>query len=65
MGKTIEKICEAIKEMNKLHPGKVDAQEVIKCPSCGGKLYMHKNSYNGHVWGRCETENCLTWMQQF
>lgn len=53
----------AIALINEKHPGKVDAQGSIECPECKGKLNYTKNSYNGHVWGHCETEECLRWMQ--
>lgn len=33
------------------------------CPKCGGKLHMSHAKLNGHVWGKCETENCLGWME--
>lgn len=34
----------------------------IECPKCKGKLHYTISGYNGHVWGKCETENCLAWM---
>lgn len=33
------------------------------CPACQGKLHMTHASCNGHVWGACETEGCLSWME--
>lgn len=33
------------------------------CPVCGGKLHLSHSSFNGHVWGKCETEKCLGWME--
>ena len=34
------------------------------CPQCGGKLHWTRAiSYNGHVHAKCETENCLAWME--
>jgi hypothetical protein len=36
---------------------------IEKCPVCEGKLHMTHSSYNGHVWGKCETENCLNWLE--
>lgn len=33
------------------------------CPACNGKLHMRHAAYNGHVWGNCETEGCLSWME--
>ena len=35
----------------------------IECPACGKVLKYSRSSYNGHVWGKCETEGCLQWMQ--
>lgn len=44
------------------HKGR-DAKIVEVCPVCGGRLHMTHAAYNGHVWGKCETENCLSWME--
>ncbi len=38
-------------------------QEVIECPVCKGRLHLSQSSYNGHVHGRCETDDCLNWME--
>jgi hypothetical protein len=35
----------------------------IKCPTCGGCLHWSRAPENGHVWGRCETEGCVAWIQ--
>lgn len=35
----------------------------IKCPQCGNDLHWTRASSNKHVWGKCKTENCLSWMQ--
>jgi hypothetical protein len=35
----------------------------IDCPVCGGKLSYKVQPGNHHIWGHCETENCLSWMQ--
>jgi hypothetical protein len=35
----------------------------IECPVCKGDLYWRRARINGHVWGKCKTENCLSWMQ--
>ncbi len=34
----------------------------IECPQCKGELQYRRFS-NGHVHGKCKTENCLSWMQ--
>ena len=36
---------------------------VITCPVCGGKLHLSQSAYNGHVWGKCETDHCVGWME--
>lgn len=38
-------------------------QEVIDCPACGGRLHLSQAASNGHVWGKCETEDCVSWME--
>ena len=38
-------------------------QEVIECPVCKGRLHLSQAAYNGHVHGRCETADCLNWME--
>lgn len=43
---------------------KTKNQGVIECPKCKGKLlYKRVGTNYQHVWGQCETENCLKWMQ--
>jgi transcriptional regulator with XRE-family HTH domain len=34
----------------------------IICPVCNKRLHYVKHS-NGHIWGKCETENCIQFMQ--
>lgn len=42
---------------------RVGKEEVVECPACKGKLHLSQSAYNGHVWGKCETEGCLSWME--
>jgi hypothetical protein len=51
-----------LKRIKKDHKGQ-DWQGVEVCPVCGGKLHLSHAAYNGHVHGRCETEDCLNWME--
>lgn len=37
-------------------------QGTIECPVCKGDLNYSVSSYNGHIWGKCKTEDCLNWM---
>lgn len=48
--------------MKKQHRGK-SARTLEVCPACGGRLHMSHSGYNGHVWGKCETEGCVSWME--
>lgn len=34
----------------------------IECPKCQGQLQFTVAKSNRHVWGRCSTAGCLTWM---
>lgn len=40
-----------------------DRAEVIECPKCKGRLHLSQSAHNGHVHGRCETANCVAWME--
>ena len=42
---------------------RVGKQEVIECPACHGRLHLSQAAYNGHVHGKCETEDCVSWME--
>jgi len=51
-----------IKAVKTEHKGKSWAG-VMECPVCKGRLHMSHASYNGHVHGRCETKDCVAWME--
>lgn len=51
-----------IKRIKREHRGE-DWKGVEECPVCKGKLHMSHAKYNGHVWGKCETKDCLAWME--
>jgi len=38
-------------------------QGTMPCPKCGGTLGYSRAAYNGHVWGKCATARCLSWME--
>lgn len=60
--KKIRSMCisKAFSEIN-IYTSKNIKQGVITCPMCGKELSWVRHS-NGHLWGMCETENCLSWM---
>ena len=35
----------------------------VDCPVCNGILHVSHSGYNGHVHGKCETKDCLSWME--
>jgi allantoicase len=36
---------------------------VRECPICKGRLHLSHAAFNGHVWGKCETEGCVAWVE--
>jgi hypothetical protein len=39
-------------------------KDSLPCPACGtGVLHYSVSGYNGHLWGQCETKDCVSWMQ--
>lgn len=52
-------LCEKIRVEHKGH----DWEGVEVCPVCKGKLHISHAGYNGHLMVKCETENCLAWME--
>ena len=42
--------------------GERGIEGTIECPACKGTLHYSIAGTNGHMWGRCETKDCLTWM---
>lgn len=37
-------------------------QGFINCPICKGQLGYSVASVNGHIWGKCKTDGCVSWM---
>lgn len=36
----------------------------VPCEACGkGEIHLTMAAYNGHVWGKCTTEGCISWME--
>lgn len=45
-----------IKEQNK-------DRGYIECPSCKGRLSFSKAKSNGHIAAKCETKNCISFIE--
>lgn len=38
-------------------------QGSVPCPRCGGDIRYRVATYNGHMWGKCSTLDCIGWME--
>jgi hypothetical protein len=56
------KATAVISEVKREHRGK-SWSGVKECPVCGGRLHMSHSGYNGHVHGKCETKDCIAWIE--
>jgi hypothetical protein len=55
-------VCDEAKRLG-LKNGKGGGGQ-IECPVCKtGTLGFSVASYNGHIWGKCSTKDCVAWMQ--
>lgn len=54
---------EAMRRAREASRGIKGGSGVVECPKCGGRLHWSKAAVNGHIWGRCETKGCLSWIQ--
>lgn len=56
-------MIEAIKQCREDSKRRHALAGTIKCPQCGENLRYTIAKCNSHLWGKCDTENCLSWMQ--
>ncbi len=57
------KVFPLIAKIKKENKGK-SAQGHESCPACGtGTLSWSHAKLNGHIWGRCSTDGCVSWME--
>lgn len=57
----IAKAAPVIGAWKKCEP--IGKREVIECPVCQGRIYLSQSSFNGHVLARCETKDCVGFIQ--
>lgn len=36
---------------------------IVECPICKGTLHITHVAINGHTCGKCETKECISWME--
>lgn len=51
-----------IEPIRKEHKGK-NWRGTLECPNCKGKLHVSHAGCNGHVHAKCETPDCVAWME--
>ncbi len=56
-----ENILKAIKLIRDKEGAKTNTKGTVACPVCGKDIY-YSIAYNGHIWGKCETKDCIVWM---
>lgn len=54
-------IADVAKDIKENHVGR-DWHGEIFCPMCAGRLVVMHSGQNGHTHGRCDTKDCLQWM---
>ena len=59
VGKSFKFLLEALKLIKE----KKEDNDKIVCPKCQGDLHYSRAKLNGHIWGKCQTQDCLSWMQ--
>lgn len=59
------KVLGALRHVSELVAGKRGIHGRTRCPVCGIDDALHYSvaSVNGHIWGKCETDDCVSWMQ--
>lgn len=60
--KTFKKSKEIRKAIMEIIGKRKPFQGSMKCPECGQTRTFGIAS-NGHVWSRCEGEDCINWME--
>ena len=55
-----ESFFKVMEEMGNLKKGE---SKELECPKCKKKLFIARNEYNGHMFAKCETDNCI-WIMQ-
>ena len=58
----VEMMLPLLNDLRKKHKHK-DWSGTLECPKCKGVLHVSHCGYNGHIWAKCKTENCITWAE--
>jgi hypothetical protein len=52
----------AVEPIRKHYKGK-NYLGTIECPICKGELVVRHAACNGHIWAKCKTEGCVSWVE--
>lgn len=58
----MEKVAPLVARIKKENKNR-DVSATDRCPICGKALYWSHARYNGHVHMKCETEDCVSFME--
>lgn len=58
----LQVVLPAIKKIKVDYKGQ-NTSGTIQCPVCKGQLHWVHHAINGHVYGRCDTRDCVHWME--
>lgn len=59
----LEIMMEGARRAHEASKGVGSGTGFVVCPKCDGRLHWSKAASNGHVWGKCETQGCLAWVE--
>lgn len=59
----IEKLTAAMVKIMEWRENRTQDAEIIPCPTCGGRLHVAVARRNGHMAARCETRDCIQFIQ--
>lgn len=59
----LELVMKAIQKIKEINGTKKGISGDIDCPKCGRKLNYTIAASNGHIWGHCETNLCINFVQ--
>lgn len=62
LDRRVDKMLTFAAQIRRDHKGQ-NAKGGSPCPVCGKTLHWTHAATNGLVWGKCETPDCLAWME--
>lgn len=63
INEAMERTGRAHKAIREHANGRRGFATTMACPICSGTLHYSVSGYNGHIHAKCETENCVCFME--